>query len=311
MKVKNEEEWTIEDAAGAGHLELLNKLLSSFDRSAPGAQQELTEALFMIESPECALALLEMGGAPGMFLDHGRWALLGIPGWDHEYVKISKEEFAQGRQIAFGSKNPEEVMSPYLRFAIRSRYQGYSLCSLCGSDEWGYLAPIWSAYRFGQSLTQLPDGRWVEIGGLHNDSQDTAIFNDVIVTTEGEPMLFRYPEADFRPVYGHAAVLVENNIFIVGGKPWVPPPADHETEVYKLNLDSMAIEKVVISGPSPGCIHKHSAWLIEENKIQIYGDERRFISSAEHEPPESRSNFEWQIDLERMAWDQDAARVLS
>ncbi len=309
--MKSEEEWTIEDAASAGNIELLNKLLSTFDRSAPGAQQELSGALFMIESPECALSLLKMGGATGMFLDHGRWALLGIPGWEHEYVKITQEEFTKGRKIEFGSSNPEEVMTPYLRFAIRSRYQGYSLCSHCGSDEWGYLAPIWSAYRFGQSLTQLPDGRWVEIGGLHNDSQDTAIFNDVIVTTEGEPRLFRYPEADFRPVYRHATVLVEDNIYVIGGKPWVPPPVDHETEVYRLNLDSMAIEKVNVSGPSPGYIHNHSAWLIEGNKIQIFGGEGRFISSEEQEPPEGRSNFEWQIDLERMAWDQNAARQSS
>jgi hypothetical protein len=309
--MKSEEEWAIEDAASAGNIELLNKLLSTFDRSAPGAQQELSGALFMIESPECALALLKMGGATGMFLDYGRWALLGIPGWEHEHVKITQEEFVKGRKIVFGSTNPEEVMTPYLRFAIRSRYQGYSLCSHCGSDEWGYLAPIWSAYRFGQSLTQLPDGRWVEIGGLHNDSQDTAIFNDVIVTMEGEPRLFRYPAADFRPVYRHAAVLVENSIFIIGGKPWVPPPFDHETEVYKLDLRSMSIDKVDVVGPSPGYIFDHSAWLVEGNKIQIFGGERRFISSEEKEPPEGRSNFEWQIDLERMAWDQNAARQSS
>lgn len=306
--MKCEEEWTIEDAASAGNIELLNKLLSTFERSATGAQQELSSALFMIESPECALALINMGGATGMFLDHGRWALLGIPGWDHDYVKITAEEFAHGRKIAFGSTNPEEIMTPYLRFAIRSRYQGYSLCSHCGSDEWGYLAPIWSAYRFGQSLTQLPDGRWVEIGGLHNDAHDTAIFNDVILTTKGEPRLFRYPEADFPPIYCHAAVFIEDSIFIIGGKPWTPPPADHETEVYRLNLKSMAINKVNVSGPSPGYIFDHSAWLVQGNKIQIFGGERRFISSEEQIPPEGRSNFEWQIDLERMAWDQNAAR---
>lgn len=298
----------IRSAADSGEFEVLVDLLATFDRTKPGSQEILNDAIFMIDCPKCARALLDAGASTGFFLDYGRWALLGISGWDHEYVKITQEEFVRGRKIAFGSTNPEELMTPYLRFAIRSRYQGYSLCSHCGSDEWSYLAPLWSAYRFGQSMTQLPDGRWVEIGGLHNDSQDTAIFNDVIVTKDGEPRLFRYPEADFRPVYGHATALVGESIYIIGGKPWVPPPDDHETEVYRLNFASMVIEKVDIAGPSPGYIYDHSAWLTTYNKIQMFGGHRRFISSVEQEMPRLRSNFEWQIDLEQMAWTRDEYR---
>lgn len=303
-----EDEWTIEDRAAIGDIAGLENLLDSFDRSAPGAQQKLSEALFMIESPECAQLLLKMGASPHNFLDYGRWALLGIDGWDCGYVKLSESDLMKDGKIVYGARNPEELMTPFLDFAIRSRYPGYSLCSHCGSDSWSYLAPIWSAYRFGQSLVQLADESWVEIGGLHNDSHDTAIFNDVIITKDGRPRLFRYPEEDFRPIYGHATAPTANSIYIIGGKPWTPPPADHETEVYRLDLESMVIEILTIDGPSPGYIYDHSAWLTAGNKIQIFGGYRRFISSVEQEMPRLRSNFEWQIDLEQMAWTQDEFR---
>ncbi len=44
-------------------------------------------------------------------------------------------------------------------------------------------APVWCFERYGQSITCLPDGRFVQIGGEHEDSydRDFCIYNDVFV----------------------------------------------------------------------------------------------------------------------------------
>ena len=43
--------------------------------------------------------------------------------------------------------------------------------------------PVWCFSRFGTSLTELPDGRFVQIGGEHEDfyDPDFCIYNDVTV----------------------------------------------------------------------------------------------------------------------------------
>lgn len=294
---------TIMEAVDNNDLASLKRLLEDFDRSVRGSQQELTEALTDVEDPACAMALLDHGASPVDFRGEGRWKLLDIPGWDSPFLGLAREDFEQNRRIVFGEENPQLVVNAYLRFAVRSRLPGWSLCSFFDlTDAWSALAPIWSAHRFGQSLTKLPDGRWVEIGGLHNDAHDTALFNDVIVTEKGEPKLFRYPESVFPPVYSHAAVLVEDSIHIIGGKPWDKPSSDYETLVYRLDLSTMAIERVEIEGPSPGLIHEHGAWLAAPGLIQLFGGSNCFGPTELYSTSAWRESFEWQLDLNSRRW---------
>ena len=74
--------------------------------------------------------------------------------------------------------------------------------------------------RFGQTLTRLPDGTVVEIGGEHEDSydRDFCIYNDVFVHgSDGSIAILGYPEATFPPTDFHTATYIGNWIYIIGG----------------------------------------------------------------------------------------------
>ena len=63
-------------------------------------------------------------------------------------------------------------------------------------------APGWCADRFGQSLTLLPDGRAVQVGGEHEDHYDPdfCIYNDVFVHgPDGDLAIYGYPADVFPP----------------------------------------------------------------------------------------------------------------
>ena len=51
------------------------------------------------------------------------------------------------------------------------------------NDTENWQDPAWCYQRFGRTITQLPDGRIVEIAGEHEDyyDPDFCIYNDVVV----------------------------------------------------------------------------------------------------------------------------------
>lgn len=70
---------------------------------------------------------------------------------------------------------------PFWQAMIRSGIDAYAGARLAGGTRDD--CPVWCAQRFGQSLTLLPDGRAIQIGGEHEDYYDSdfCIYNDVFV----------------------------------------------------------------------------------------------------------------------------------
>ena len=123
-------------------------------------------------------------------------------------------------------------------------------------------APIWCAQRFGQSLTLLPDGRVVQIGGEHEDSYDPdfCIYNDVLVhRPDGTIHIFGYPESIFPPTDFHTATLVDEHIYIVGSLGYSGTRQHGVTPVYCLDTESFRIDRVQTLGDAPGWISRHRA----------------------------------------------------
>ncbi|KAF2123192.1 hypothetical protein BDV96DRAFT_562093 [Lophiotrema nucula] len=157
-----------------------------------------------------------------------------------------------------------------------------------------YPHPIWCNSRMGQSLTKLPDGTVVEIGGEHEDfyDPDFMIYNDVIVhgpnfTATGltgkeiKPYaIYSYPEDVFPPTDFHTATYVPdlNAIFIIGclgygGKKSKASTERGETPVYRLDVGTWKITKVDTAGEGPGWIRSHMASLECGEEIRVSGKE--------------------------------------
>lgn len=67
---------------------------------------------------------------------------------------------------------------------VRTGGNGYSARKhFLGKANFDTAGAIWCNDRFGASLTQLLDGRFIQIGGEHEDHYDPdfCIYNDVIV----------------------------------------------------------------------------------------------------------------------------------
>lgn len=132
---------------------------------------------------------------------------------------------------------------------------------------------VWCFDRFGKSFTVLPDRRVIEIAGEHEDyyDPDFCIYNDVIVHHgDGSFDIYGYPRDVFPPTDFHSATLVGNVIYIVGNLGYMGERRYGTTQVYRLDVNTLAIEPVETFGASPGWIGHHRARLIE-NGIEVTG----------------------------------------
>lgn len=134
--------------------------------------------------------------------------------------------------------------------------------------------PVWCFQRFGKSLTELPDGRIIEIAGEHEDyyDPDFCIYNDVIVHhADGTFDIYGYPRAVFPPTDFHTATLIGNEIVIIGNLGYGSERNLDKTPVYRLNCDTLEIQFAETSGESPNWICKHRAELVGPRCIKISG----------------------------------------
>ncbi|MEL6661220.1 MAG: ankyrin repeat domain-containing protein, partial [Bacteroidota bacterium] len=158
----------------------------------------------------------------------------------------------------FGTENPNERTSPYHLEMLRTGESSFSARLRMNGLPDG----AWTADRFGQTTTRLPDGRWVQIGGEHEDYYDSdfRIFSDVIVHGRNvQPRVFFYPEDVFPPTDFHSASLIGDSIWIIGGLGYQETRRPGVTPVYRLSLKDFKISKIETSGAEPGWISKHSA----------------------------------------------------
>jgi len=165
---------------------------------------------------------------------------------------------------------------------IGSGLDAYHAAQLFSEPERVIAHPVGCAQRFGQSLTRLPDGRIIQIGGEHEDSYDPdfCIYNDVFVhSPDGTVRIFAYPESEFPCTDFHTATLIETEIFVVGSLGYHGTRQYGVTPVYALDTQSFRIRRVTTSGSAPGWIQRHRSDLLGE-ELRVSGG---FISSqGEH-----------------------------
>lgn len=236
-------------------------------------------ALSAAQTRTLAVRLLQAGANPRFLGNEGRRAIVGLPAEPDIglLTGVKPAEFLRARTRRFGTANPERMAEPFWIGMIRSGVSGYAATThFKGPSSMTEEKPVWCAQRFGQSLTVLPDGRVVQIGGEHEDSYDPdfCIYNDVFVHgTDGTIRILGYPEAVFPPTDFHTATLIGDAIYIIGSLGYGGRRDYGRTPVHRLDTRTWQIDRLEASGPSPGWIHGHRATRIGDEEILMTGGE--------------------------------------
>jgi ankyrin repeat protein len=222
--------------------------------------------------PAIIRRLLDLGENPGDLETEVLRDWIGL-GTRHE-MPVTLAEFQRDRTRRFGSANPERMDLPFWRAMVRNGWWAGQAAGHFGDKTRDQEIPIWCHDRFGMSLTPLPDGRWIQIAGEHEDHYDAdfCIYNDVILHDgKGGFEILGYPEEVFPPTDFHSATLVGEWIYLIGnlGYPHTREAFGYETPVFRFHTATGRIEPVATSGGSPGWIHKHRA-KFENGTIRVF-----------------------------------------
>lgn len=177
--------------------------------------------------------------------------------------------FAQGAGLIDVEDNPTDVTAPFQLEMLRTGKTPHTMRKSQPLPE-----PAWTADRFGMTTTLLPDGRWVQIAGEHEDfyDPDFAIFNDVIVHDgQGGAQVFAYPRTIFPPTDFHSATLIGDTIWVIGNLGYGPQRREGVTQVCKLSTRDFTITQVATTGEAPGWISRHKTRLAGTKIIIVDG----------------------------------------
>ena len=216
---------------------------------------------------------------------------------------VTKELFKKWRSPRFGEHNAEKINSTVWQWLAKSKLSGYASTQTMGGPNPYEAGPTWSFDRFGQSKTELPDGRTVFIAGEHEDHYDPDfhIYNDVAILNKGGDFEFYcYPESTFEPTDFHTATLVEDKIIIIGSLGYPEKRIKNHTPVYILNTENMEISKVNTSGNQPGWIHDHTAILNTNNTVTI----EKGLVYLDEENSLRENHDSWILNLETWEWER-------
>lgn len=296
-------------AASNGGLACMRMLL------AAGAHLEV-DGQHAIESAttiESVRALLADGADLNQINTKMRATFVGTP--IDEAIRVNRDEYLAGSQRRFGRTNPERMDVALWRNMVLTRQGPWAAQNAFWQPESSRLrdglndvdTPVpWSFYRYGISLNELPDGRFIEVGGAHEDFYDAdfCIYNDVVVHDgNGRFNIYGYPKNLFPPTDYHSATLVGDAIYIIGGLGYPAQRNADETPVFRLDTKTLVIEKVTTSGECPGLIYRHRA-RSDGPRIRVYGGQRQAIVDGHLADEDNQECFE--LDLITLIWEKQA-----
>jgi Ankyrin repeats (many copies) len=217
---------------------------------------------------------------------------------------VTFEIYKTGKHRDFGTSNPELSKNPFWHAMIKCGGSAYRAANKFDDYSQNHEhRPVWSYDRFGKSITPIPDGRFIEIAGEHEDSYDPdfCIYNDVFVHYgNGNCDLYIYPREVFSPTDFHTATLVGGNIYIIGNLGHAEERKPGYTPVYRLDVNSLKIERIETTGDGPGWISKHHALYDGTSIITISGGKQIVEAVKKQEYIENLKDY--YLNLETMCW---------
>ncbi len=218
---------------------------------------------------------------------------------------VTKDLFLEWRSPRFGNANPERMNSPVWEWLIKTRLNAYLANERLDGPDAMNAGPGWCFERFGQSSTELPDGRTVLIAGEHEDHYDPDfhIYNDVVVQhPDGGLEIYCYPREVFPPTDFHTATLAGDRIILIGSLGYPPDRLPGQTQVLMLKLEDFSVHAVATVGEGPGWIHRHQATLAEDgNSILI---ERGLLDRGDQPPALVENIDDWRLHLNDGRWER-------
>jgi ankyrin repeat protein len=230
---------------------------------------------------ETARVLVEAGADISDVNSDVRATLTGVP--NDGSIDCSPADYHAAKHRTFGMTNPEGMNFPFWRAMVRGGSCAYFARKKFEQGEFDGEA-VWCFQRFGKSLTELPDGRVVEVAGEHEDfyDPDFCIYNDVIVHHgDGTFNIFGYPQDVFPPTDFHTATLVGCSIYVIGNLGYKGTRQFGTTPVLRLDTDTWAIESLETTGDAPGWISRHKAKLVGDRIEVVGGKVSRFTDGEE------------------------------
>jgi len=281
-------------AVEADNLECVEILL---DAGADVNAEAMGSTLSRAHSREMIMRLLAAGADPA---EADQRFLLQLPAIDESRLRaVSQDDFRRSFTRRFGTQNPERMSIPFWEAMVWSGVSAYQAGAYFDPDGDDDRDPVWCAQRFGQSLTLLPDGRAVQIGGEHEDfyDHDFCIYNDVFVHHPDKSLvIYGYPEAVFPPTDFHTATLVGDFIYVIGSLGYQGSRQFGTTPVYRLHIHTFQLERVEVNGEAPGWISSHRAAHIPPNEIRVWGGKICEVEAYEGNPAS------FVLDLDRLCW---------
>lgn len=265
------------------------------------AQDHINETVVQKASdPEIVRILIEGGEDPSKLETEVLREFIGLGTADD--LEVTLKEFQQDRCRRFGRSHPEPVNSAFWNGMVRCGWNAYQANDLFDLSSFDSGEATWCHDRFGMSLTCLPDGRFVQVAGEHEDGYDPdfCIYNDVIVHDgHGGFQIYAYPEKVFPPTDFHTATLVGSWIYLIGNLSY-PEYRKTQAQVMRLNLESWAIEAVTTQGDDPGWIHRHQARVID-GKIRVSGG-KLWIADGEDDGEIVANTVAYEFDPKDGSW---------
>lgn len=217
-------------------------------------------------------------------------------------MDIPREVYDQQKRPRFGRSNPQRMDMPFWEFMVRSRYTASQARD--AFDDTAGEGPVWCFKRFGMSRRRLADGRRIFVGGEHEDFYDAdfCIYNDVIVShPDGRIEIFGYPEEVFPPTDFHTATLIGKELLIVGSLGYKDARQPGTTPVYRLDCDSLRIERVETAGENPGWISRHKAQMEPSVAgLVVWGG--RVVEQTRWREKLRRNEGRFRLDLATLEW---------
>jgi ankyrin repeat protein len=288
------------EAAGEDDLECVEILLHA------GADVHVNAngtAIRRTRSRAIIMRLLDAGADPA---DACQWTILGLKTDDDPLAAVSLDDFRRAYTRIFGDSNPERMPFRFWEAMIRCGGCAYTARQWFENKEAPITEPVWCVQRYGQSLTLLPDGRAIQIGGEHEDwyDPDFCIYNDVFVfDADRSVTVYGYPESVFPPTDFHTATLVGDFIYIIGSLGYMGTRRCGETPVYRLNVHTLQMERVQVEGDGPGWIHQHRAIVARPGQIRVWAGKVIKEEGDKEVCDENLATFV--LDLDLLQWHRE------
>ena len=253
------------------------------------------KAINLASNLQIVRMLVDVGEDLSDISDDMRQDLTGVGNYD---LEVTLEQYLSGRERRFGKTNPEVMEVDFWKAMIVSGSEAGATEFMFRNQD-TYNPPVWCYKRFGRTITELPDGRIIEIAGEHEDYSDPnfGIYNDVVVYDgHGKFKILGYPKEVFPPTDFHSATLVGEYIYIIGNLGYPNDRNYNETPVYRLHHGTFKIEKVETTGDKPKWICRHKAHYKDQSKILITGGKvsENYVDNS----------IDYILDLTTLIWSQ-------